>query len=40
MLEEITATYEEMASEIKKREELLVVRDISDDTWARDHGFI
>ena len=40
MLEEITATYEEMAREISKREELLTVRERSDDTWARDHGFI
>ena len=45
MLEEITATYEEMAREISRREALLIVGkkgyDIpSDDTWARDHGFI
>ena len=40
MLEEITATYEEMAREISKREELISVREKSDDTWARDHGFI
>ena len=56
MLEEITATYEEMAREIRKREQLLIVapegvqlpalpalhvtRFTSDDTWARDHGFI
>ena len=40
MLDEITATYEEMASEIRKREELLVVGKPSNDTWARDHGFI
>ena len=54
ILEEITATYEEMAREIRKREELLIVApsDLhihltpllsplsSDDTWARDHGFI
>lgn len=45
MLEEITATYEEMAREICRREALLIVGkkgyDIpSDDTWARDHGFI
>ena len=55
-LEEITATYEEMAREISKREPLLVVapegtplpqmentqRVTADtnDTWARDHGFI
>lgn len=40
MLEEITATYEEMAREIRKREELLIVGEPSNDTWARDHGFI
>ena len=40
MLEEITATYEEMAQEIRKREGLLVVGEPSNDTWARDHGFI
>jgi len=55
MLDEITATYEEMAREIVRREHLLIVTpegaDLStftphlfplpsDDTWARDHGFI
>ena len=54
ILEEITATYEEMAREIRKREELLIVAPCernppltshfslftSNDTWARDHGFI
>ena len=40
MLDEITATYEEMAREIRKREELLIVGEPSNDTWARDHGFI
>ena len=40
MLDEITATYQEMAREIKKREDLLVVGEPSNDTWARDHGFI
>ena len=40
MLEEITATYKEMAREIEKRENLLVVGEPSNDTWARDHGFI
>ena len=62
MLEEITATYEEMAREIAKRENLLIVTPVgedlslltthlspltshlsllkSNDTWARDHGFI
>ena len=40
MLDEITATYEEMAREIRKREELLIVGEPSNDTWTRDHGFI
>lgn len=40
MLDEITATYEEMAREIRKREKLLIVGEPSNDTWARDHGFI
>ena len=47
ILGEITATYEEMAREISKREQLLTVGPKgcmiqldSDDTWARDHGFI
>ena len=41
ILPEITAVYEEMAREIRKREPLLVVDDIPhNDTWARDHGFI
>jgi agmatine/peptidylarginine deiminase len=40
MLEEITATYEEMASEIRKRENLIIVGEPSNDTWARDYGFI
>ena len=55
MLDEITATYEEMAREILKRESLLVVSPTpipsqfftlhsslfpTNDTWARDHGFI
>ena len=45
MLEEITATYEEMAHAISCREDLLIVGGKgleipSDDTWARDHGFI
>ena len=45
MLEEITATYNEMAREISKREQLLIVGENgynfpSNDTWARDHGFI
>ena len=41
ILPEITAVYEEMACEIKKREPLIIVDDIPhNDTWARDHGFI
>ncbi len=62
MLSEITATYEDMAREIAKREHLLVVKQgdgsfviscgvtkepspcyityPTNDTWARDHGFI
>ena len=40
MLSEVTATYEEMAREIRLREALLTVGPPSDDTWARDHGFI
>ena len=57
ILPEITAVYEEMAREISKREELLIVTPKSvlphlshltshifpldtNDTWARDHGFI
>ena len=58
ILPEITAVYEEMAHEILKREDLLIVapNDLlpnlspshsltfspipSNDTWARDHGFI
>ena len=42
MLDEITATYEVMAKEIRKREDLLIVgTEIpTNDTWARDHGFI
>ena len=55
MLDEITATYHEIAREIAQREELLIVTPeeldsslftfhssffTSNDTWARDHGFI
>ncbi len=56
ILPDITAVYEQMANEIVKHEELLIVapegcslpvqnrvRQLSyrsDDTWARDHGFI
>ena len=56
MLDEITAVYQQMAREISKREELMIVAPKgtqlpqmancrvcycqSNDTWARDHGFI
>ena len=41
ILDEITAVYENLASEIRKREPLLIVDSIPhNDTWARDHGFI
>ena len=41
ILDEITAVYENMASEIRKREPLLIVDSIPhNDTWARDNGFI
>jgi agmatine/peptidylarginine deiminase len=57
ILPEITAVYEEMAREIRKREDVLIVAPkelqsellpltshllplTSNDTWARDHGFI
>jgi len=41
ILDEITAVYENMAREIRKREPLLIVDSIPhNDTWARDHGFI
>ena len=54
MLDDITATYQEIAREIAKRENLLIVSEAqpnvqcsmfnvqcpSNDTWARDHGFI
>ncbi len=40
MLQDIVSTYEVMAREIKSREPLLTVGPPSNDTWARDHGFI
>lgn len=40
MLAEITVTYEKMAREIANREEVIIVGEPSNDTWARDHGFI
>ncbi len=41
ILSDIIAVYQEMAKQIKKREELIIVDGIPhNDTWARDHGFI
>ena len=40
MLDEITATYREMASAIERYEPVLIVEPPTNDTWARDHGFI
>ena len=41
ILDEITAVYEDMSREIRKREPLLIVDKIAhNDTWARDHGFV
>ena len=41
MLSDITKVYEQMAHEISRREELIKVDFIpTNDTWARDHGFI
>ena len=40
MLDEITGTYREMAQTIEKYEPLLIVEPPTNDTWARDHGFI
>ena len=40
MLSDITKTYETMAQEIRRREPLIVVGPPTNDTWARDHGFI
>jgi agmatine/peptidylarginine deiminase len=40
MLKEVEKTYREMAVEIEKREPLLIVGPPTNDTWARDHGFI
>ena len=40
ILDEVLTTYEEIAREIKKHEPLLVVGPPTNDTWARDHGFI
>jgi agmatine/peptidylarginine deiminase len=40
MLDEVLETYEEIAREIRQREPLLIVGPPTNDTWARDHGFI
>ncbi len=40
MLDEITETYRQMAEAIKRYEPVLVVEPPTNDTWARDHGFI
>lgn len=40
MLKEIEKTYNEMAEAIQRYEPLLVVGPPSNDTWARDHGFL
>ena len=40
MLDDITKTYDEMAEAIRRYEPLLIVSPPTNDTWARDHGFI
>ena len=40
MLDEILATYREMAEVIRRYEPVLIVEPPTNDTWARDHGFI
>jgi agmatine/peptidylarginine deiminase len=40
MLDDITETYRQMAEAIKRYEPVLVVEPPTNDTWARDHGFI
>ena len=40
MLDEITETYRQMAAAIERYEPVLIVEPPSNDTWARDHGFI
>ena len=40
MLSEVRKTYDEMSYEIRQRDALLLVGAPSNDTWARDHGFI
>lgn len=40
MLNEVLVTYRAMADAIRAREQLLIAYPPSNDTWARDHGFI
>ena len=40
MLDEITETYRQMAEAIERYEPVLIVNPPTNDTWARDHGFI
>lgn len=40
MLDEITRTYQEIRQQIERFEPVLVVTPPTNDTWARDHGFI
>lgn len=40
MLDEITETYQQMAKAIRSHEPVLIVEPPTNDTWARDHGFI
>ena len=40
MLDEITETYREMADAIGRYEPVMIVEPPTNDTWARDHGFI
>ena len=40
MLDEITETYRQMAETIQRYEPVLIVNPPTNDTWARDHGFI
>ena len=40
MLDEITDTYRQMADTIGRYEPVLIVEPPTNDTWARDHGFI
>ena len=40
MLDEITETYRQMKEAIERYEPVLIVEPPTNDTWARDHGFI